>query len=162
MRLLRSRSGSRRTRSDKTDTSGRSVMAQKRIVDRHNRLRPDAKPRMMPSKLCRRWRHIGGASVTRRLRRDGREAEEGLAKPSPTCNSRWPWGGSDEAHGASGLANLAAGWGCRRLASAHRLQGGRSVPVRLQGRFLKSPKLRIVIGFGTRWVARHDSVPFRG
>jgi hypothetical protein len=27
-------------------------------------------------KLCRRWRHIGGASVTRRLRRDGREAEK--------------------------------------------------------------------------------------
>src|ERR1700733_10531529 len=77
MRLLRSRSGSRRTRSDKADTSGQSVMAFKLIVDRHYRLRPDAKPGTMPSKLCRGSRHIGGASMTRRLRRDEREVEKG-------------------------------------------------------------------------------------
>jgi hypothetical protein len=71
LKLLRSRLGSRPTRSNKADTSGRSVMAFRLIADRPSRLRPDAKPRMTPSKLCRRSRHIGGASVTRRLRRTG-------------------------------------------------------------------------------------------
>jgi ribosome-binding protein aMBF1 (putative translation factor) len=62
-------------------------MAIKRIVDRHNRLRPDAKPRMMPSKLCRRWSHIGGESVTRRLRRAGREVEEERRMTPAQCRA---------------------------------------------------------------------------
>jgi DNA-binding transcriptional regulator YiaG len=38
-------------------------------------------------KLCRRWRHIGGASVTRRLRRDGREAEKGRRMTPAQCRA---------------------------------------------------------------------------
>jgi hypothetical protein len=60
-------------------------MAFKRTVGRHNRLRPDAKPGMTPSTLCRRWRHIGGASVTRRLRRDARAAEKGRMTGGPAA-----------------------------------------------------------------------------